>query len=250
VLSADRLDYTKALPERLRTYETLLETCPQHRCTTALVQLTWPSRPSVPGYIELRMEQQDAVERINDRFAAPGWLPVLDLYVRLPQRSLTSLYRLARAALATPLRDGVNLSAKEYVAAQDPRDPGVLVLSRVAGAAELLTEALLVDPTDPAGTALALAAALAMPLDERQDRWRRMIVKLLHHDSLEWHRAYVCALTRAHKMRTGGALGRTPMPLARPRGAARRASWVPSRRRLSVPALSNLPGHPGLANPG
>jgi trehalose 6-phosphate synthase len=97
------------------------------------------------------------------------------------------------------LRDGVNLTAKEYVAAQDPADPGALILSRFAGAAELLTDALLVDPGDSVAMTQAMHAALHMPLAERQDRWRRMIVKLLHHDAVQWHQSYVAALALAHR---------------------------------------------------
>jgi len=103
------------------------------------------------------------------------------------------------------LRDGVNLTAKEYVAAQDPADPGALILSRFAGAADLLAEAILVDPTDAQQMNQALRGALRMPLAERQDRWRRMIVKLLHHDSVQWHQSYVAALALAHRAGLGRA---------------------------------------------
>lgn len=199
IISADRLDYTKGQLERLRAYEALLDQWREYRGTSSLVQITAPARPLVPGYLELRMDQQTLTERINARFLTFGWMPVLDIYARLPPRSLAALYRLGRVGLATPLRDGVNLGAKEYVAAQNPRDPGVLILSQFAGAAELLTEALLVDPREIGQMARALHTALHMPLDERQDRWRRMIVKLLHHDAAAWHRSFVCALARSHK---------------------------------------------------
>jgi trehalose 6-phosphate synthase len=199
IISVDRLDYTKGLLERLRAYEALLSDSPEYRCTSTMVQVTSPSRMLVPGYLELRMEQQALVDRVNSRFMTHGWMPVLDIYAKLPPRSLSALYRLGRAALATPLRDGVNLAAKEYVASQSPRDPGALILSRFAGAAELLSEALLVDPRDQGQMTAAMRTALAMPLDERQDRWRRMVVKLLHHDAVQWHHAYVAALIRAHK---------------------------------------------------
>ncbi len=198
VISADRLDYTKGLLERLYAYEALLDQSHDHRGACTLVQVTAPSRPLVPGYLELRMEQQALIERINGRHLTRGWMPVLDIYAKLPPRSLAALFRLGRVGLATPLRDGVNLVAKEYVAAQDPRDPGALVLSRSAGAAELLSEAVLVDATDVRQVTQALRTALRMPLDERQDRWRRMIVKLLHHDAVQWHQSYVAALAQAH----------------------------------------------------
>ena len=199
IISVDRLDYTKGLLERLRAYESLLDQAHEYRGASTMVQVTLPSRPLVPGYLELRMDQQALVERINARHLTRGWMPVLDIFAKLPQSSLAALYRLGRVGLATPLRDGVNLTAKQYVAAQDPADPGALILSRFAGAAELLTEALLVDPGDAAAMTQALRAALRMPLAERQDRWRRMIVKLLHHDAVQWHQSYVAALALAHR---------------------------------------------------
>lgn len=199
IISADRLDYTKGLLERLSAYERLLDEAHEYRCASTFVQVTMPSRPLVPGYLELRMEQQALVERINARYLTRGWMPVLDIFAKLPQGSLAALYRLGRVGLATPLRDGVNLAAKEYVAAQDPADPGALILSRFAGAAELLSEAVLVDPADAWQMTGALHAALRMPLAERQDRWRRMIVKLLHHDAVQWHQSYVAALAQAHR---------------------------------------------------
>jgi trehalose 6-phosphate synthase len=202
VVSADRLDYTKGLIERCKAYERLLDDAPEFRGASSMVQVTAPSRPLVPGYLELRMEQQTAIQRINARFFEMGWMPILDIYSNLPARSVAALYRLGRVGLATPLRDGVNLAAKEYVAAQNPQDPGVLVLSRNAGAAELLTEALLVDPRDIGQVAGAIREGFSMPLDERQDRWRRMIVKLLHHDALQWNHGFLCALSRAHRVNT------------------------------------------------
>lgn len=200
VVSADRLDYTKGLIERCQAYERLLDDAPEFRGNSSMVQITAPSRPLVPGYIELRMEQQTAIQRINTRFFDMGWMPILDIYSNLPARSVAALYRLGRVGLATPLRDGVNLAAKEYVAAQNPQDPGVLVLSRNAGAAELMTEALLVDPRDIGQMAGAIRDAFRMSLDERQDRWRRMIVKLLHHDALQWNHGFLCALSQAHRV--------------------------------------------------
>ena len=198
IVSADRLDYTKGLVERLTAYERLLDDSHEYRGTTSFAQITAPSRPLVPGYLELRLEQQAVVERINRRHLTRGWMPVMDIYAQLPRCSLAALYRLGRVGFVTPLSDGVTLSAKEYVAAQDPRDPGALILSCCAGAAELLTEAILVDPTEPREMTQALRDALRMPLAERQDRWRRMIVKLLHHDAAQWHRSYVAALVHAH----------------------------------------------------
>ncbi len=197
IMGAGRLDYAKGAIERLHAYEHLLERAPQYRGTTSMVQVTAPSRLLVPGYLEHRMSQQALAERINTRFLTFGWMPVLDIYARLPRRSLAALYRLSRVGLATPLRDGMTLVAKEFVAAQDAHDPGVLILSRFSGAADLLTEALPVDPSNAAQLARAIRTALEMPVDERRDRWRRMIVKLLHHDAQSWHHSLVYALSRA-----------------------------------------------------
>ncbi len=200
VVSADRLDYAKGLIERCHAYEQLLDETPELRGVSSMVQITAPSRQLVPGYLELRMEQQAAIQRINNRYFHMGWMPILDIYSNLPMRSLAALYRLGRVGLATPLCDGVNLAAKEFVAAQNPQDPGVLVLSRNAGAAELLSEALLVDPRDTREIAAAVRTGLQMPVDERRDRWRRMIVKLLHHDGLQWNHSFLYALSRAHRV--------------------------------------------------
>ena len=242
ILSTDRLDYTKGLTERLQAYEALLSEWQEVRCATTMVQVTAPSRTLVPGYLELRMEQQSMVERINARFMTHGWMPVLDIYARLPQRSLAALSRLARVALATPLRDGVNIASKEYVAAQNPRDPGVLILSRSAGAAEMLSEAILVNPRDTRQTAHALRTALRMPLEERQERWRQMIVKLLHHDAVQWHQGYVEALAQAHNHASPPAVVST-LPLAfrgrlprhaTPRAPAGRRAGLAARRASAV----------------
>jgi trehalose 6-phosphate synthase len=200
IIGADRLDYTKGLIERFCGYERLLAETPDLHRKVCFVQVTAPSRSLVPGYLELRTEQKAAAQRINKRFAGPGWMPVYDVYGSLGADALTSLFRTSRVGLMTPIRDGVNLAAKEFVAAQHPGDPGVLVLSRFAGAADLLTDALLVDPSDPGQIAQALRTALAMPLGERQDRWRRMIVKLLHNDALHWHHSFLSGLSQAYRL--------------------------------------------------
>ncbi len=200
IVGSERLDYTKGLLERLHGYERLLSRRPHLHEQVSLVQVTAPSRSVVPGYLELREAQKTYGQQINDRFGARGWMPLYDIYGSLSATSLAALYRGARVGLFTPLRDGASLMAKKYVASQDPRDPGVLVLSRHAGAAEQLTEALLVDPSDPDQIADAIHQALELPLGERQDRWRRMMVKLLHHDALQWHSGFVDALCQAHRL--------------------------------------------------
>jgi trehalose 6-phosphate synthase len=200
IVGSERLDYTKGLLERLHGYECLLNRHPSLHSQVTLVQVTTPSRSVVPGYLELRDAQKTFGQQINERFGRRGWMPLYDIYGSLSANSLAALYRGSRIGLFTPLRDGASLMARKYVASQNPMDPGVLVLSRHAGAAEQLTEALLVDPSDSEQIADALHQALTMPLSERQDRWRRMMVKLLHHDVLRWHYSFVDALSQAHRL--------------------------------------------------
>jgi len=214
VITADRLDPTRGLVGRLAAFERLLDAEPELRTKACMVQITTKPRERVPGLLELRRQQQAFSQRINARFLTLGWIPVYDIYGAPNREVMISLYRLARTSLATPVRDGMSLCAKEYVAAQNPRDPGVLILSRFSGAADMLFEALIVDPTDVAQTSQALAEALRMPLDERQDRWRRMMVKLLRHDAVYWHRSFSRALGRS-----GGAAIAEPVPVA--------ADWLP-----------------------
>jgi len=169
VFGVDRLDYTKGIPERIRAFERLLELHPEHRGRVVLMQVTAPSRSQVAEYRELKREIDELVGRINGRFGTESWSPVRYLYRDLPPEQLGALYRDADVALITPLRDGMNLVAKEFVASQ-VRHAGVLVLSRLAGAAETMKEAVLVNPCDVDGTAAALQQALTMPEDERRRR--------------------------------------------------------------------------------
>jgi len=242
IIGADRLDYTKGLIERLRGYERLLTEAPELRRRVSFVQVTAPSRSLVPGYLELRAEQKVAVQRINERFAAPGWMPVYDVYGTLDAETLTSLFRASRVGLLTPLRDGINLAAKEFVAAQNPADPGVLVLSRSSGAADMLTEALLVDPADEGQIARATRQALAMPLDERQDRWRRMIIKLLHNDALQWHHSFLAGLSRAHRMAVARETFAAEMLLSRTDGGS--VTPEQGQRRRYRGSLERFAGRP------
>jgi trehalose 6-phosphate synthase/phosphatase len=169
VLGVDRLDYTKGIPERMRAFERLLEVHPQHRGRATLLQLAVPSRAQVAEYRALKRRIDELVGRINGRFATAEWSPIRYLYRELPFEELAALYRDAPVALVTPLRDGMNLVAKEYVACQ-VADPGVLVLSRLAGAAETMREALLVNPYNIDETAQALHRALLMDESERRSR--------------------------------------------------------------------------------
>ncbi len=194
MIGVDRLDYTKALVERFTAFECLLTAYPEHRGRVTLLQIAPPSRGDVPEYAALRTQLEAASGHINGRFAEFDWMPVRYLNRPFARRALAALYRGARVGLVTPFRDGMNLVAKEYVAAQDPHDPGVLVLSRFAGAAEQLDGALIVNPYDGEGVADAMQVALKMPIDERQARYRAMMAILRDHDLAAWRKTYLAAL--------------------------------------------------------
>ncbi|MFQ5668443.1 MAG: bifunctional alpha,alpha-trehalose-phosphate synthase (UDP-forming)/trehalose-phosphatase [Candidatus Binatia bacterium] len=169
VLGVDRLDYTKGMPERLLAFERLLERHPEHRERVVLLQLAVPSRFQVSEYRELKRQVDELVGRINGRFATAHWSPIRYLYRAVSPERLAALYRDADVALVTPLRDGMNVVAKEYVACQ-VADPGVLVLSRLAGVAETMREAIQVNPYNVDGTAEAIHRALTMDEAERRSR--------------------------------------------------------------------------------
>jgi trehalose 6-phosphate synthase/phosphatase len=171
VLGVDRLDYTKGIPERIRAFERLLELHPKHRGKVVLLQLAVPSRSQVADYRELKREIDELVGRVNGRFATDTWSPIRYLYRAVPPERLAAMYRDADVGLVTPLRDGMNLVAKEYVASQ-VGDPGVLVLSEMAGAAATMREAVLVNPYSIDETAEAIHHALSM---EEADRASRML---------------------------------------------------------------------------
>lgn len=201
IIGVDRLDYTKGLQYRLRAFERMLETTPVGPRQAFLLQIAAPSREEVPEYGDLRAELEAISGRINARHARIDWTPVRYINKAFSQTCLAALYRLSRVGLVTPLRDGMNLVAKEYVAAQSAEDPGVLVLSRFAGAAERLTGALLVNPYDIDGVAKALQRAIAMPDDERRERWSEMITEVREHDVHGWRDDFLRALLATRRRR-------------------------------------------------
>jgi trehalose 6-phosphate synthase len=196
-IGVDRLDYSKGLPERFRAFDRYLDRHPTERGQLTFLQIAPPSRGEVPEYQSLRRELEGLSGHINGLHAAPDWTPVRYVNRNFAHDVLTGFYRIANMALVTPLRDGMNLVAKEYVAAQDPENPGVLILSRFAGAAAELREALQVNPYDLDGVADAISEALTMPLDERKRRWRAMMDTLERHDIGAWRRSYLAALAKA-----------------------------------------------------
>ena len=193
-IGVDRLDYSQGLAERFRAWGVLLDRAPQlHRAITYL-QIASPIREGVPEYRRVRRELEGLAGSINGAHAAPDWTALRYVPRRYAAATLAGFYRLARAGLVTPLRDGMNLVAKEYVAAQAADDPGVLVLSRFAGAARELEGALLVNPYDVEGMAETFAAALAMPRDERIERWRALHAAVLRHTAQSWCDGFLEAL--------------------------------------------------------
>jgi len=185
VLGVDRLDYTKGIPERIRAFERLLELYPVHRERVVFLQLAVPSRTDVMEYRRLKREIDELVGRANGRFGTPQWTPIHYMHRDTSPEQLVALYRDAHVGLVTPLRDGMNLVAKEYVACQ-VGDPGVLVLSRFAGASETMREALLVNPYNVDGTAEALHRALTMDESERRSRLTALRWRERRHNVHAW----------------------------------------------------------------
>ncbi len=195
IIGADRLDYSKGLVERFRAYQHLLGIHPELHGDIVYLQVAEPSRSEVPEYQDIRHTLDQVAGEIIGRYARFDWMPVRYLSRRMQRPTLLAFLSVARVALLTPLRDGMNLVAKEFVAAQDPEDPGVLVLSEMAGAALQLTDALLVNPYDVEGTGEAIAEALAMPLEERRRRWQRLMEVVRGNDIVAWSEQFLDALS-------------------------------------------------------
>ena len=194
IISVDRLDYSKGLAERFLAYERFLETNEHHRGSVTFLQIAPPSRSDVESYREIRVGLEREAGRINGRFAELDWTPVRYLNKGFARQMLMPMYACADVGLVTPMRDGMNLVAKEFVAAQDPLDPGVLVLSQFAGAACELKAALLVNPHDPDEVAEALAQALSMPLAERRERHVEMMTVLRRNSLSAWRDRFLVDL--------------------------------------------------------
>ncbi len=197
MIGVDRLDYSKGLPKRFKAYQRLLYRRPETRRNIVFMQIAPPTRIGVRAYEEIRHELERAAGHINGEFAETDWVALRYLNRAIDRGLLMAMFRLAKIGLVTPIRDGMNLVAKEFVAAQDPDDPGVLVLSTLAGAAQELKDAVLVNPYDIDGTAIGIQRGLEMPLAERRARHAAMI-EILRRNSIEaWRRRFVAALTEA-----------------------------------------------------
>ncbi len=191
IIGVDRLDYSKGLTERFSAFEQFLESFPDNLGKVTFLQIAPLSRADVHAYSEIRQALEQTAGRVNGRFAEADWTPIRYLNRNFSHATLMGFLRAAQVALVTPVRDGMNLVAKEFVAAQNADDPGVLVLSPMAGAARELTSALQVNPYDKRGLAHALETALQMPLEERRQRHQQMLEAVRRHDIHNWYGRFV-----------------------------------------------------------
>jgi trehalose 6-phosphate synthase len=194
MIGVDRLDYSKGLVERFKAYERFLETHPENQNRVTFMQIAPLSRADVRAYADIRRELEQTTGRTNGRFADTDWTPIRYLNRNFPHDVLMGFMRAALIGIVTPVRDGMNLVAKEFVAAQDPADPGVLILSTLAGAARELGSAVMVNPYDSRGMAHAVQQAFNMPLAERRDRHQAMLGVLRRNSISAWHTSFVRTL--------------------------------------------------------
>lgn len=194
IIGVDRVDYSKGLTERIQAFEHLLERYPSLKHRLSMLQIAVPSRSTIETYRALQHDVAAHVGAVNGKHGEIDWTPIRYVNRAYCQSTLAGFYRASAVGLVTPLRDGMNLVAKEYIAAQDPNDPGVLVLSKFAGAANELQAALSVDPHDIEGIARQIAAALSMPREERCTRWQDMMGVLRRHTIHAWFAAFLAEL--------------------------------------------------------
>jgi trehalose 6-phosphate synthase len=202
IIGVDRLDYSKGIPDRMEAFERFLVSNPDWRGRVTYLQIAPTSRSDVPEYAALSRVVNETLGRINGSLGEPGWVPIDYVTSTYRRPVLAGLYRLAHVGLVTPLRDGMNLVAKEYVAAQHPTDPGVLILSKFAGAAQQLTKAVIVNPNDKFEVAEAIENALNMPQDERVTRWQGMMSTLCEHDVSWWAAGFLKDLSASKLSRS------------------------------------------------
>jgi len=195
VIGVDRLDYSKGIRQRIDAFSTFIERSPEAaKARITMLQITPKSRSDIQEYVDMQREVAEHVGQINGKLGDVDWTPIRYSNKTMSRSALAGLYRLARVGLVTPLRDGMNLVAKEYVAAQSPDDPGVLILSRFAGAAYELKSALIVNPYDIEATATAIARAFEMSLDERKARWTEMMEILRLNTIDDWVERFLVQL--------------------------------------------------------
>ena len=201
IIGVDRLDYSKGLPDRLHAFRRLLQKHPAIQKRVTLMQIAPPTRENVEAYGDIREELEKLSGAINGEFADFDWTPVRYIHRSIPRHILAALFRGSQVGLVSPLRDGMNLVAKEYIAAQSDDDPGVLVLSKFAGAAEDLEEAVIVNPYDIDDMADRLYLALEMPLIERRERQTALLARIRVNDARQWQASFLKALIEQGKAR-------------------------------------------------
>jgi trehalose 6-phosphate synthase len=216
LLGVDRLDYSKGLPQKFRAFGRFLDKHPDYRRKVTLSQIAPPTRETVTAYTDIRHELETLSGSINGRFGDLDWVPIQYIHRSTPRKALVDVYRNSRVGFVTPLRDGMNLVAKEYVAAQNAENPGVLILSRFAGAAEQMKEALIVNPYDIEEMADAIKVALEMGDTERRERHEALLAGIRRDDAYSWCRSFLDALDAINR--------RSPLAVpSSPSEAARRA---------------------------
>jgi trehalose 6-phosphate synthase len=193
-IGVDRLDYTKGLPQKFAAFGRFLEKYPAYRGKVILTQIAPPTRETVEAYTDIRTSLEGLSGKINGLYGELDWMPIHYIHRSAPRKRLTKIYRSSRIGLFTPLRDGMNLVAKEYIAAQDPEDPGVAILSRFAGAAEQLDDALIVNPYNLEEVADAVLRAIEMGKTERVARNERLLAKIKANDAATWTRSFLSTL--------------------------------------------------------
>lgn len=201
IIGIDRLDYTKGLPQKFRAYERFLEKHESYRGKVVLSQIAPPTREDVEAYSDIQHTLEHLAGHINGRFGDMDWVPIHYIHRTTARKRLRDIYRSSQICLVTPLRDGMNLVAKEYIASQDEADPGVVILSRFAGAAEQLKETVIVNPYDIDNVAEGIKQGLEMPLDERKDRHARLLQSISTYDTFTWRKSFLRALEMCAKER-------------------------------------------------
>src|SRR5256885_1327341 len=201
-IGVDRLDYSKGLAQRMDAFERFLAVYPDWRGKVTYLQITPKSRAEIPEYAEMERTISEAAGRINGAYGEIAWTPIRYVNRAYSRSVLAGLFRSARAGLVTPLRDGMNLVAKEYIAAQDVADPGVLILSRFAGAAAECSQALLVNPYDPESVATSIAHALSMPIEERRNRHETLLRVISKNDLKSWGEVFLATLNKTADLPT------------------------------------------------
>lgn len=206
IIGVDRLDYSKGLPERFRAFSRFLEKYADFRGVVSLTQVAPPTRESMEAYTDARKELEGLAGAINGGYGDFDWVPIRYIHRAVPRSSLAGIYRSSAVGLVTPLRDGMNLVAKEFVAAQDPADPGVLILSKFAGASEELKEALTINPYNIEQMADAIFQALTMEKEERLSRHAALLDRITRHDIHAWSTSFLSALDKAASSNNAGAV--------------------------------------------